>query len=58
MGKGFAETRQKVEYLVVSVDDKGQKVRLSLCQAEILKALAQDEELSKEAAVNGTAQQE
>ncbi|EZF31697.1 glutamate-cysteine ligase [Trichophyton interdigitale MR816] len=45
----------EVEYLVVAVDDKEEKVRLSLCQAEILKALAQDAELSKRAAVNGDA---
>ena len=37
----------KVEYLVVAVDDEEQKVRLSLCQAEILKSLARDEELWK-----------
>lgn len=48
----------KVEYLVVAVDDKEEKVRLSLCQAEILKALAQDAELSKQAAVNGNASEE
>ncbi|KAJ9205348.1 hypothetical protein DTO164E3_1326 [Paecilomyces variotii] len=33
----------EVEYLVVAVDDKAQKVRLSLAQAEILKSLAEDE---------------
>ncbi|KAK2839200.1 Zn finger-containing GTPase- Activating Protein for ARF, partial [Arthroderma sp. PD_2] len=48
----------EVEYLVVAVDDKDEKVRLSLCQAEILKALAQDAELSKKAAVNGDASEE
>ncbi|EEQ33792.1 glutamate-cysteine ligase [Microsporum canis CBS 113480] len=48
----------KVEYLVVAVDDKEEKVRLSLCQAEILKALAQDAELSKQAAANGNASEE
>ena len=37
----------QIEYLVVTFDDKNQKVRLSLCQAEVLKALAKDEELSK-----------
>src|SRR5271156_4462118 len=33
--------------LVVTFDGNNQKVRLSLCQAEVLKALAKDEELSK-----------
>ena len=42
------EPFKKVEYLVVAVDDKDQKVRLSLRQADILKALAQDEELAKD----------
>ncbi|EAS34730.3 glutamate-cysteine ligase [Coccidioides immitis RS] len=37
----------EVEYLVVAVDDNERKVRLSLCQAEILKSLARDEELAK-----------
>lgn len=37
----------QIEYLVVTFDDNNQKVRLSLCQAEVLKALAKDEELSK-----------
>jgi glutamate--cysteine ligase catalytic subunit len=37
----------QIEYLVVAFDDDQRKVRLSLCQAEILKALAKDEELSK-----------
>jgi glutamate--cysteine ligase catalytic subunit len=37
----------QVEYLVVAFDDNNHKVRLSLCQAEVLKALAKDEELSK-----------
>ena len=35
----------KVEYLVVAFDECQQKVRLSLRQADILQALAQDEEL-------------
>ncbi len=35
---------EQVEYLVISHDDKNRKVRLSLRQADILKALASDEE--------------
>jgi len=38
---------KQVEYLVISHDDKNRKVRLSLRQADILKALASDEELLK-----------
>lgn len=38
----------QIEYLVVAFDDQNNKVRLSLCQAEILKALAHDEELCKQ----------
>jgi len=41
----------QIEYLVVAIDDEHQKVRLSLCQAEVLKALARDEELSRKGAV-------
>ncbi|MCJ1316948.1 Zn finger-containing GTPase- Activating Protein for ARF [Xylographa vitiligo] len=37
----------EIEYLVVKFDDKDRKVRLSLRQADILAALAADEELSK-----------
>ncbi|KAJ9653488.1 glutamate--cysteine ligase [Neophaeococcomyces mojaviensis] len=37
----------EIEYLVVAVDEKQQKVRLSLTQAEVLKALAENEELAK-----------
>jgi glutamate--cysteine ligase catalytic subunit len=37
----------QIEYLVVTFDDDHNKVRLSLCQAEVLKTLARDEELSK-----------
>lgn len=37
----------EIEYLVVALDDEEQKVRLSLTQAEVLEALAQDEELCK-----------
>ena len=37
----------EVEYLVVAFDDKSRKVRLSLRQADILAALAQDEALCK-----------
>lgn len=43
----------KVEYLVVAVDEKEQRVRLSLRQADILKALAQDEELAAADASSG-----
>lgn len=38
---------KKVEYLVVALDDAQHKARLSLRQADILDALAKDEELSK-----------
>ena len=38
---------EQIEYLVISHDDKNRKVRLSLRQADILKALASDEELLK-----------
>jgi DNA-binding MarR family transcriptional regulator len=38
---------RKVEYLVVALDDAEHKARLSLRQADILAALAKDEELSK-----------
>ncbi|KIW93646.1 uncharacterized protein Z519_06251 [Cladophialophora bantiana CBS 173.52] len=41
----------EVEYLVVAIDREQQKVRLSLCQADVLKALARDEALSKRDAV-------
>lgn len=41
----------KIEYLVVTFDDEHNKVRLSLCQAEVLKALAKDEELIKHGGV-------
>lgn len=37
----------QIEYLVVAIDQEQKKVRLSLCQADVLKALAKDEELSK-----------
>lgn len=37
----------EIEYLVVSYDDENRNARLSLRQAEILKALAQDEELQE-----------
>ena len=37
----------KIEYLVVTFDDENRKVRLSLRQADILRALAADEELIK-----------
>lgn len=38
----------QVEYIVAAFDDSSRKVRLSLCQAEVLKSLAKDEELSKQ----------
>ncbi|KEF57364.1 glutamate-cysteine ligase [Exophiala aquamarina CBS 119918] len=41
----------QIEYLVVAFDDEHQKVRLSLCQADVLKALARDEELAKKGPV-------
>ena len=37
----------QIEYLVVQIDDADKKARLSLCQQEVLKALAKDEDLSK-----------
>jgi glutamate--cysteine ligase catalytic subunit len=37
----------QIEYLVVQLDDKDKKARLSLCQAEVLKALAHDEDIAK-----------
>jgi glutamate--cysteine ligase catalytic subunit len=43
----YRPTVFQVEYLVVAFDDTNHRVRLSLCQAEVLKALAKDEELSK-----------
>ena len=39
---------EQVEYLVICHDDENKKVRLSLRQADILKALASDEDLLKE----------
>ncbi|PGH02148.1 glutamate-cysteine ligase [Polytolypa hystricis UAMH7299] len=36
----------EVEYIVVAVDEKGHKVRLSLSQADILTSLEKDEELA------------
>ncbi|EXJ54807.1 glutamate-cysteine ligase [Cladophialophora yegresii CBS 114405] len=36
----------EVEYLVVAIDDEQKKVRLSLCQADVLKALAKDQALA------------
>ncbi|EXJ57866.1 glutamate-cysteine ligase [Cladophialophora psammophila CBS 110553] len=41
----------EVEYLVVAIDQEQQKVRLSLCQADVLESLARDEALSKRDAV-------
>lgn len=37
--------QRQIEYLVVCYDDDNRKVRLSLRQADILKALAEDEKL-------------
>ncbi|OAX80602.1 glutamate-cysteine ligase, partial [Emergomyces africanus] len=42
-----------VEYLVVAVDEKAQKVRLSLRQADILNSLAQEEEQANGQLVQG-----
>lgn len=47
MQNHFSHIFLKIEYLVVAVDDEHHKVRLSLRQADILEALAKDEELSK-----------
>lgn len=38
----------QIEYLVVDFDDEHRKVRLSLRQADILTALANDEDLTKQ----------
>ncbi|KAI1613196.1 glutamate-cysteine ligase [Exophiala viscosa] len=38
----------EIEYLVVAMDDKEEKVRLSLCQADVLKKLADDHDLAKQ----------
>lgn len=38
----------QIEYLVVSYDDENRHVKLSLRQADILKALANDAELLKQ----------
>lgn len=38
----------QIEYLVVALDTQERTVRLSLRQAEILEALAKDEELRKQ----------
>ena len=38
----------EIEYLVVTFEEERRKVRLSLRQADILKALAEDEALSKQ----------
>jgi glutamate--cysteine ligase catalytic subunit len=38
----------QIEYLVVAIDEEDKKVRLSLCQADVLKALAKDQELAKQ----------
>ncbi|PGH28497.1 glutamate-cysteine ligase [[Emmonsia] crescens] len=43
----------EVEYLVVAVDEKAQKVRLSLRQADILNSLAQEEEQANGELVQG-----
>ena len=48
---GSADCALQIEYLVVAFDEQHQKVRLSLCQAEVLKALARDEELAKKGPV-------
>lgn len=46
-----ADCALQIEYLVVAFDEERQKVRLSLCQADVLKALARDEELAKKGPV-------
>ena len=45
MGRGLKKTQ--VEYLVVTYKDDVEKVTLSLRQADILQALAEDEKLCK-----------
>lgn len=41
----------QIEYLVVAFDDEHQKVRLSLSQTDVLRALAEDEELARNGGV-------
>lgn len=48
VGSSDAANEAKIEYLVVSFDDEKKEVKLSLRQAEILEALAKDEELLKQ----------
>ena len=45
---GFLAERTQIEYLVVVFDDQNRRVRLSLRQADILKALAEDEVLCRQ----------
>ena len=45
---GFNRVEAQIEYLVVTFDDEHKKVRLSLRQADILDALANDENLRKQ----------
>ena len=35
----------QIEYLVIQIDDADKKARLSLCQQDVLKALAKDDDL-------------
>ena len=41
----------QIEYLVIAIDDEHKKVRLSLCQQDVLAALAKDEQLAKKSTV-------
>ena len=43
----FHTEQDQIEYLVIQLDDADKKARLSLCQSDVLKALAKDEELAK-----------
>ena len=46
--KHCALSPTQIEYLVVAIDEQQRKVRLSLCQADVLEALARDQALSKQ----------
>ena len=47
-GRSRSRGPSQIEYLVVCFDDQQRQVKLSLRQADILMALAQDEELVKQ----------
>jgi len=47
-GAHDSQSARQIEYLVVCFDEQNRQVRLSLRQADILEALAYDEELLKQ----------